>query len=108
MQIVSIGDNLHKMSILFSVGNINLSSPELAKRVVKVKTFDMSLMRMTSLTIWLWSYVPFILLFFPACPNAFVNDLSGTQHFLQDCFCAKRRPRSDLRILKQADQSLST
>ena len=53
MQIVSIGDNLHKMSILFSVGNINLSSPELAKRVVKVKTFDMSLtcMRMTSLTI---------------------------------------------------------
>ena len=40
MQIVSSGDNLHEMSILFSGANkenvINLSSAELAQRVTKV------------------------------------------------------------------------
>ena len=38
-QIVSIGDNLHEMSnpVFWDKKNINLSSAELAKRVVKVK-----------------------------------------------------------------------
>ena len=40
MQIVSIGDSLHEMSSLFpwkNKKNTNLSSSELAQRVVKVK-----------------------------------------------------------------------
>ena len=74
MQTVSIGDKLHKCQILFSgkdKKNINLSSAELAQRVVIVKLEN------AHLVTWAQVYIPQVKV-----------DLNFEDRDLQSTFCA--------------------
>ena len=97
MQIVSHGDNLHKMSYPVFWGKIrkkviNLSSAELAQRVVK--TFPRTLLQ------YYGNLECLILLHLHIKLSC-----AEVQHFLQDNICAQRRHRSACASV-QSDQSM--